>query len=153
MGPDPSPLFRCLLRLVQIPWKFFYILYTRGCTRYVYCIIVYWNFLLLTSKEKLFGPPHFLAGDTTACTYFIIHRIHEKYLKIERLLWLDGAEVSASGWGSGGPRFQSHPRLTFQSCSRYQLNQLGSKAASESTFKKSNTCGVSNTRLYFTLPK
>ena len=31
---------------------------------------------------------------------------------------LDGAEVSASGWGSGGPRFQSHPRLTFQSCSR-----------------------------------
>ena len=30
----------------------------------------------------------------------------------------------------------------------YQLNQLGSKAASESTFKKSNTFGVSNTRLY-----
>ena len=25
----------------------------------------------------------------------------------------DGAEVSASGWGLGGPRFQSHPRLTF----------------------------------------
>ena len=65
--------------------------------------------------------------------------------------WLDGAEVNASGWGSGGPRFQSHPRLTFQSCSRFQLNQLGSKAASESTFKKSNTCGVLNTRLYFTL--
>ena len=67
------------------------------------------------------------------------------------LAWLDGAEVSASGWGSGGPRFQSHPRLTFQSCSHYQLNQLGSKAASESTFKKSNSCGVSNNRLYFTL--
>ena len=63
--------------------------------------------------------------------------------------WLDGAEVSASGWGSRGPRFQSHPRLTFQSCSRYQLNQLESIAASESTFKKSNTCGVSNNRLYF----
>ena len=47
----------------------------------------------------------------------------------------DFAEGSASGWGSGGPRFQSHPRLTFQSCSRYQLNQLGSKAASESTSK------------------
>ena len=28
-------------------------------------------------------------------------------------------------------------------------NQLGSKAASESIFKKLNTCGVSNTRLYF----
>ena len=65
------------------------------------------------------------------------------------MAWLDGAEVSASGWGSGGPWFQSHPRLIFQSCSRYQLNQLGSKAASESTFKKSNTCGVSNYRLYF----
>ena len=62
--------------------------------------------------------------------------------------WLDGAEVSASGWGSRGPWFQSHPRLTFQPCSRYQLNQLGSKAASESTFKRSNTCGVSNTRLW-----
>ena len=53
------------------------------------------------------------------------------------------------GWGSGGPRFQSHPILTLQPCSRYQLNQLGSKAALESTFKKSNTCGASNTRLYF----
>ena len=67
----------------------------------------------------------------------------------KRDLMAQTAEVSASGWGSGGPRFQSHPRLTFQSCSRYQLNQLGSKAASESTFKKSNTCGVSNNRLYF----
>ena len=65
------------------------------------------------------------------------------------IAWLDGAEVSASGWGLGGPRFRSHRRLTFQSRSRYQLNQLGSKAASESTFKKSNTCGVSNNRLYF----
>ena len=62
---------------------------------------------------------------------------------------LDGADVSESDWGPGGPRFQSYPRLTFQSCSHYQLNQLGSKAASESTFKKSNTCGVSNTRLFF----
>ena len=50
------------------------------------------------------------------------------------------------------PGSMYHPTLTFQSCSRYQLNQLGSEAASESTFKKSNTCGVSNTRqsrLYF----
>ena len=70
-------------------------------------------------------------------------------LSVIRLAYLDGAEVSALGWGLGGPRFQSHPRLTFQSCSRYQLNQLGSKAASESTFKKWNTCGVSNNRLYF----
>ena len=28
-------------------------------------------------------------------------------------------------WWSGGPRFQSHPRLTFHSCSHYQLNSLG----------------------------
>ena len=41
------------------------------------------------------------------------------------------------------------PKTNFSISSRYQLNQLGSKAASESTFKKSNTCGVSNTRLYF----
>ena len=77
---------------------------------------------------------------------FFTHVFHP----LRHQAWLDGAEVSASGWRSGGPRFQSHPRLTFQSCSRYQLNQLGSKAASESTFKKSNTCGVSNNRLYFT---
>ena len=31
------------------------------------------------------------------------------------------------------------------------LPQLRSKATSESTFKKSNNCGVSNTRLYFLL--
>ena len=36
------------------------------------------------------------------------------------------------------------PRQTFNACSHYQLNQLGSKAASESTFKWSNTCGASN---------
>ena len=48
-------------------------------------------------------------------------------------------------WRSGGPRFKSHPRLTFQSWSSYQLNQLGSKAASDSTLKQLTTCGVSNT--------
>ena len=45
-------------------------------------------------------------------------------------------------WRSGGPRFKSHPRLTFQSWSSYQLNQLGSKAVSDSTLKQLNTCGV-----------
>ena len=45
-----------------------------------------------------------------------------------------GVEVGVLGWRSGGPRFQSHPRLTSQSWSRYQLNQVGSEAASESTF-------------------
>ena len=48
-------------------------------------------------------------------------------------------------WRSGGPQFKSHPRLTSQSWSSYQLNQLGSKAASDSTLKQLTTCGVSNT--------
>ena len=48
-------------------------------------------------------------------------------------------------WRSGGTRFESHPRLTFQSWSSYQLNQLGSKAASDLTLKQLTTCGVSNT--------
>ena len=48
-------------------------------------------------------------------------------------------------WRSGGPRFKSHPRLTSQSWPSYQLNQLGSKAASDSTLKQLTTCGVSNT--------
>ena len=68
------------------------------------------------------------------------------------IAWLDGAEISASGWGSGGPLFQPvPPKTNFSFMLRYQLNQLGSKDASESTFKKSNTWGVSNTRLYFLL--
>ena len=45
---------------------------------------------------------------------------------------------------SGGPRFKSHPRLTFQSRSSYKLNQLGSKAASNSTLKQLTTCGASS---------
>ena len=65
---------------------------------------------------------------------------------------LDGAEVSVSDWRLGGPRFKSKPRLTSQSWSSYQLSQLGSKAASDSTLKQSTTCGVSNTwPLLFTL--
>ena len=52
-------------------------------------------------------------------------------------------------WRSGGPRFKSHPRLTFQSWSSYQLNQLGSKAASDSTLKQLTTCGVSNICTFF----
>ena len=88
------------------------------------------------------------------CHHWILWPRKHKYRWYRKIIisaWHDGREVSASGWGSGGPRFQSRPRLTFQSCSRHQLNQLESKAASESTFKQSNTCGVSNTRLYFTL--
>ena len=50
-----------------------------------------------------------------------------RYVSIVGIAWHDGEEVSASGWGSGGPRFQSHPRLTFQSRSRYHLNQKGSR--------------------------
>ena len=49
------------------------------------------------------------------------------------------------GCRSGGHRFKSHPRLTSQSWSSYQLNQLGSKAASDSTLIQLTTCGVSNT--------
>ena len=74
---------------------------------------------------------------------------HKRWPLLHYQAWLDGSEVSALGWRSGDPRVQSHPRQTFQSCSRYQLNQLGNKTASESTFKKSNTCRASNTRPYF----
>ena len=38
-----------------------------------------------------------------------------------------------------------YTRLTFQSWSSYQLNQLGSKTASDSTLKQLTTCRVSNT--------
>ena len=63
--------------------------------------------------------------------------------------WHDGAEVSASGWRSGGPRFKSHPRLISQSWSSYQLNQLGSKAASDSTLKPLTLAGYQILVLYF----
>ena len=51
------------------------------------------------------------------------------------LACLDGAEVSASGLKIWRSNFKSHPRLTSQSWPSYQLNQLGSKAASDSTLK------------------
>ena len=54
-------------------------------------------------------------------------------------------------WRSGGPRFKTHPRLTSQSWPSYQLNQLGGKAASDSTFKQLTTCGVSNTCTFLLL--
>ena len=52
-------------------------------------------------------------------------------------------------WRSGGPRFKSHPRLTFLSWSSYQLNQLGSKATSDSTLKQLTTCGYQIIVLFF----
>ena len=60
----------------------------------------------------------------------------------------DGAEVSASGSRSGGPQFKSRPRLISQSS--YQLNQLGSKAASDSTLKQLTLAGYQILVLYFT---
>ena len=57
--------------------------------------------------------------------------------------------VSASGWRSGGPRFKSRPRLISQSWSSYQLNQLGSKAASDSTLKQLTLAGYQILVLYF----
>ena len=53
-------------------------------------------------------------------------------------------------WRSGGTRFKSHPSLTFQSWSSYQLNQLGSKATSDPTFKQSTILqGIKYCVLYF----
>ena len=63
--------------------------------------------------------------------------------------WHDGADVSASGWRSGGPRFKSRSRLISQSWSSYQLNQLGSKAASDSTLKQLTLAGYQILVLYF----
>ena len=65
----------------------------------------------------------------------------------ESLTWLVlmVQRLARRDWRSGGPRFKSHPRLTSQLWSSYQLNQLGSKAASDSTLKQLTTCGLSNT--------
>ena len=57
--------------------------------------------------------------------------------------------LARQDWRSGGFRFKSHPRLTFQSWSSYQLNQLRSKAASDSTLKQSTTCGVLNCTFFY----
>ena len=71
------------------------------------------------------------------------------------LLILMSQRLAHRDWRSGGPRFKSHPRLTSQSWPSYQLNQVGSKPASDSTLKQLTTCGVSNTctllYFYFTL--
>ena len=49
------------------------------------------------------------------------------------LACLDDVEISASGLMIGRSPVQTHPRLISQSQSSYQLNQLGSEAASDST--------------------
>ena len=58
-------------------------------------------------------------------------------------------KLARRDWRSGGPWFKSHPRLTYQSWSSYQLNQLGSKTASDSTLKQLTTCGVWNICTFF----
>ena len=87
--------------------------------------------------QQVLKSPHLESDKSNLETYSMMNK-KPRFLGNNFSVWvkvgLDGAEVSASGWGSEGPRFQSHPRLTSQSCSRYQLNQLGRKAASESTF-------------------
>ena len=75
-------------------------------------------------------------------------RIEEEYRVV-----LMAQRLARREWRSGGPRFKSHPRLTFQSWSSYQLNQMGSKAASDSTLKQLTTCGVSNTSTLLLLIK
>ena len=63
--------------------------------------------------------------------------------------WHDGAVVSASGWRSGGPRFKPGPSLISPSWSSYQVNQLGSKAASDSILKHWTFAGY-QILVYFT---
>ena len=53
------------------------------------------------------------------------------------------------GWRSRGPRLKSHPKLTSQSWSSYQLNQLGSKATSDSISKQLTIYWESLCTFYF----
>ena len=89
----------------------------------------------LSSPRHMFTPSLRLSGHQNG--YFQIRGVYGLVLMAQRLVRRD--------WRSGGPRFKSHPRLTSQSWPSYQLNQLGSKAASDSTLKQLTTCGVSNT--------
>ena len=58
----------------------------------------------------------------------------------------DGTEVRASGLKIGRSPVQISPKTNFPIMIKLpELNQLGSKAASDSTLKQMTTCGVSNT--------
>ena len=106
--------------------------------------------LKLSNPVTFFGPL-FVKG---LGSLFIIHK-EQTDTKINLTVEVhlqalhDGAEVSASGWRSGGPRLKSRPRLISQSWSSYQLNQLGSKAASDSTLKQLTLAGYQILVLYF----
>ena len=81
----------------------------------------------------------------------VFEQAQPKLVKVTyNIAWHDGAVVCASGWRSGGPRFKSGPRLISQSWSSYQLNQLGSKAASDSTLKQLTLAGYQILVLFFT---
>ena len=102
--------------------------------------------LMPMSMEKVWGSKYLISENIVMlfCEDWIFNIFlwpWFAYLSILRL--------AHRGWRLGGSRFKSHPRLNSQSWSSYQLNQLESKAASDSTLKQSTTCGVSNT-VYFT---
>ena len=101
------------------------------------------NFSMTTINTHMPHFPHLIP---------LIHKFPFPTNPLPKLpAWHDGAEVSASGWRSGGPRFKSRPRLISQSWSSYQLNQLGSKAASDSTLKQLTlAAGYQILVLYFT---
>ena len=90
-------------------------------------------------------------NDPLLLIFFVTGTAVEYTPTTNNLVCLDGADVSTSGGGSGGPWFQSHPRLSFHSCSRYRLNQMGKYSRIRIDLRKVEYLQrVSNTRLYFT---
>ena len=63
-------------------------------------------------QPHLFSFHHVVQLPQVIYSHVAIVRFPIRLNNHDSLAWLDGAEVSVSGWGSGSPRFQSHPRLT-----------------------------------------
>ena len=68
-----------------------------------------------------------------------------------RLTWMDHfffqtiTYWSTRDWRLGGPHFQVQPKTNFSIMIKLPVKSTGGRAASDSTLKQLNTCGVSNT--------
>ena len=121
-----------------------------------------WNLEDLFSGSWFRLRPYSLSSTSPAIIIIITIHHHHHHHSLSSLssfviiiltfkLVLMAQRLACPGLKIGRSRFKSHPRLTFQSWSNYQLNQLGSKAASDSTLKQLTTCGVSNTCTFLLL--
>ena len=92
---------------------------------------------------------HILYIENECCLRLKPRMLYINWIQLDLNQLVMAQRLERRDWRSGGPRFKSHPRLTSQSWPSYQLNQLGSKAVSDSTLNSWILAGYQIRVLYF----